>query len=378
MSHRIEVDGENYTDFVTLTLTRSKEDMTCSGSMVVSWPGAEVFNLGHPPMQKMTDGAKIVVWLDDLKAATGRIDKRQGKGDPDSYTLTFTFRGLAAALVDSSADHPSGQENKKSPGDITKKLMEGYESKLIDKSNETRTSKRFVVREGQTIDRAIRTATREFGLIAYENEDGDVVLNKRESDEGKGKDLTVGADFTEWSVSRNIAPRYSKITAKGSSIATDEKYGKDAEDVAGKAVDNYVKFKREFHLLTDGDQDHESLKKRAVTEAKRRAAAAVEVSLTMDGFSESVGVLWKVGRKHTVKIPIEGLDEELQVKQIQFELGPNDEKCTVDLVPKEAYQAEGDDKDSGKSKSGKKGKAATGTGQTGYELYTTDTIKAAK
>ena len=162
MSHRIEVDGENYTDFVTLTLTRSKEDMTCSGSMDVSWPGAEVINLGHPPMQQMPAGEKIVVWLDDLKAATGRIDKRQGKGDPDSYTLTFTFRGLAAALVDSSADHPSGQENKKSPGDITKKLMEGYESKLIDKSNETRTSKRFVVREGQTIDRAIRTATREF------------------------------------------------------------------------------------------------------------------------------------------------------------------------------------------------------------------------
>lgn len=384
MSHRIEVDGEDYTGFTTLTLERSKEDMTCSGSMVVSWPGAELFNATHPPMQKMTDGAKIVVWLDDKKAGTGRIDKRQGEGDADSYTLTFTFRGLAASLVDSSADHPSGQENEKAPGDIAKKLMEGYESKLIDKSGETRKVKRFVVREGQTIDRAIRTATREFGLIAYENVDGDVELHKRDSDEGAGKDLVVGRDFTKFSVSRNIAPRYSKIKAKGSSIATDGKYGKDAEDLAGVAIDEYVKYKREFHLLTDGDQDHESLKKRAVTEAKRRAAAAVEVTLTMDGFSETsgpasaAGVLWAVGRLHQITIPIESLDEQLQISKVNFQLGPNEEKCDVSFVPKEAYQAMGGDKDSGKSKSGKKSGKATSTGNTGYELYTTESIKAGK
>lgn len=251
MSVRIEVDGKNYTNFLTLILERTKEDMTCSGSVTVSWPGAEMFNATQPPMQEMTDGAKVVIYLDDKKAATGRIDKRRGSGTESEYTLVLTFRGLAAALVDSSADHPSGQENKKSPGDITKKLMEGYEPKLIDKSEETRQSKRFVIREGETIERAIRTATREFGLIAYENEDGDVVLDKRDGDEGEGEDLVLGDHFTEWGVDRDIAPRYSKITAKGSSIATDDKYGQDAEEIAADAIDNYVRYKREFHLLTD-------------------------------------------------------------------------------------------------------------------------------
>lgn len=379
MSHRVEVDGQKFTDFMTLTLERSKDDMTCSGTLVVSWPGAEMFNATQPPMQKMTDGAKIVIYLDDKKAATGRIDKRTGNGSPEAYTLSFTFRGLAAALVDSSADHPSGQENKKSPGDIAKKLMDGYEPKLIDKSGESRPSKRFVIREGETVERAIRTATREYGLLAYENEDGDVVLDKRDGDEGKGKDLVLGRDFTEWSVSRDIAPRYSKIKAKGSAIATDEKYGKDAENLASAAVDNYVKYKREYHLLTDGDQDHESLKKRALTEARRRAATGVDVSLTMDGFSESPGVLWKVGKLHQVTIPVEGLEEQLQIKSVRFELGPNEEKCTVQLVPKEAFSSSDDSKGAdGKSKSGAKSKKATSTGATGYELFTTDSIKASK
>jgi len=376
---RVEVDGQEYTEFTSFTLTRSKDDMTCSGSMVMSWQGAEVFNAGRLPAKEMTDGAKIEVYLDDQKAATGRIDKRQGVGTPTSYTLTLTFRGLAAALVDSSADHPSGQENKKSPGDVAKKLMEGYEPKLIDKSGESRAAPRFVLREGESIERAIRTATREYGLVAFENEDGDVVLDKRDGDEGKGPRLFLGDSFTEFNVSRDIAPRFSKIKAKGSAIASDKRYGKDAEELASTAIDEYVKYKREFHLLTDGDQDHESLKKRALTEARRRAAAAVDVTLTMDSFSDTDGKLWKVGRLHEVSIPIETLDEELQIKSVTFAIDENSLKTEISLCPKEAFSSSDSTKKSpGKSKSGAKSKAATGQGQTGYELFTTETIKASK
>ena len=373
---KVEVDGEEYTEFTSFTLSRDKDDMTCNGSMVLSWQGAEAFNQAKGPANKMTDGAKIVVYLDDQKAATGRIDKRQGAGTPTSYTLTLTFRGLAAALVDSSADHPSGQENKKSPGDITKTLMDGYEPKLIDKSGEKRTVPRFVVREGESIERAIRTATREYGLVASENEDGDVVLDKRNGDEGKGPRLFLGDSFTEFNVSRNIAPRFSKIKAKGSAIATDKTYGKDAEEITSTAIDKYVKYKREYHLLTDGDQDHETLKKRVLSEARRRAASAVDVTLKMDSFSDADGKLWKVGRLHEVSIPIETLDEELQVKSVTFSLANEELNAELSLCPKESFSSE-DSKGAGsKSASGKKAKSATSTGASGYELFTTDSIKS--
>lgn len=375
---KVEVDGVEYDEFTSFTLTRDKDDMTCSGSMVMSWQGAETFNSTHPPAKEMTDGAKIVVYLDDQKAATGRIDKRQGRGTPTSYELTLTFRGLAAALVDSSADHPSGQENKKKPGDIAKKLMDGYEPKLIDKSGESRTVPRFVVREGESIERAIRTATREYGLVAYENEDGDVVLDKRDGDEGKGPRLFLGDSFTEFDVSRNIAPRFSKIKGKGSAIATDKKYGKDAEEIASTAIDQYVKYKREFHLLTDGDQDHESLKKRVLSEARRRAASSVDVTLKMDTFSDNDGKLWKVGRLHEVSIPIESLDEELMLKSVTFSLSGTELNSSITFCPKESFSSKEGGGSNSKSKSGKKGKAATSTGATGYELFTTDSIKSGK
>lgn len=170
--------------------------MTASGNIVLSWPDAEQFNAQTPPAQEMVDGAKGTITLDGKLAATIRIDKRSSQGSESAFTLTLSFRGLAAAPVDSSADHPSGQENDKAPGDIARTLMDGYESELIDKSNEKRRLKRFVISEGETVQQAIRRATREFGLVAYENEDGNLVLDSRESDEGEGEQLALGRDFT--------------------------------------------------------------------------------------------------------------------------------------------------------------------------------------
>lgn len=71
------------------------------------------------------------------------------------------------------------------------------------------------------------------------------------------------------------------MTAKSSSIPTDEKYGQEAEEIAGAAIDNYVQYKRELHILVESDQDVETLKTRALTEARRRAAKGLTIDLTL-------------------------------------------------------------------------------------------------
>src|SRR5262245_54502973 len=124
----IVVNGMQYQNFLRLSLKRSKGELTCSGTFSLGWPGAEMFNATSPPAQELADGAKGVIMLDGQLAGTIRIDKRQSHGTPDSFKLDLSFRGLSSSLVDSSADHKTGQENKKSPGKITKKLMEGYDS----------------------------------------------------------------------------------------------------------------------------------------------------------------------------------------------------------------------------------------------------------
>jgi len=381
----VEIGGQRYDRFLTLSLTRAKQEATCSGTIVLSWPGAEQFNAQNPPAQALVDGAKGSMYLDGQLAATFRIDSRTSNGSPDNFKLDLSFRGLAGALVDSHADHESGQENKKKPADICKKLMEGYEPKLIDKSNFDRKLERFIIDEGESVTRAMRRATREFGLTFSENEQGDVVLQKKGTDEGSGQALVLGRNFVEWAVKRDISPRASKVKTKGNAVPTDEKYGKDAEEMAGEAIDNYVKYKRLMRVLIDSDHDKETLKKRAVSEARRRKAQGLNVELTMSTWSDDGGQLWKVGRMHHVVIPVDQVDDDLQISQVVFNLTENQRRARVTLVPKDSFGDEeggedgkdGKGKDSGEAAAGKDSKGAKGGGGGSGDSVFSDSITGA-
>jgi len=335
----IEVGGQQFQNFTKMHAERSKDNMTCSGTIELSWPGSEMMGATSMPVQQLIDGAKGTLRLDGQLAATFRIDKRTSKGSADSYSLTLNYRGLTAALVDSQADHPSGQENKKKAPDIIKKLMEGYEPQLKDKSGgSSKVQERFIIQEGESVERAIRRCGREFGLLATEDEEGNLVLQKRGDDEGNGQPLILGQNFTEWTTSRDITPRASKVKVRGSSIPTDEKYGKVAEaDPFGEAKDTYVPFKKETRIFVDSDQDKDTLKDRAKQEVNRRKAQGLMVSLTMSTWSDDGGTLWKVGKIHHITIPVDNVDDDLQIKSVSFDLEAETREASLEFVDKEAY-----------------------------------------
>jgi prophage tail gpP-like protein len=348
----ISIAGGNFGNFLKLSFKRAKEDATSSGTVTLSWPGAEMMAATSAPVAEIMDGVRGTLMMDGQLACTFRVDSRTSHGDSNSYRLEFSFRGLASSIVDSHADHPSGQENKKSPGKISKKLMEGYEPKLEDKSGENRQLERFILQEGESVERAMRRACREFNLTFSENEQGNVVLSKKGSDEGSGQALVLGQNFYQWSTKRDMSPRYSKVKAKGNSVPTDKKYGKEAEEMAGEATDDYVKYKREFHMLIDSDHDKQTLKKRAVGEAKRRKGDGLEVTLTMSTWSDDGGQLWKVGRMHHVTIPVDGVADNLQIATASFEMDKDTRFATLTLKPKDTF---GDEEGGGGDEGGAAG-----------------------
>jgi prophage tail gpP-like protein len=320
-----------------------------------------MFNATQVPLPGLVDGAKGEIFLDDQLAGTIRIDTRTSQGTPQTYTLTLAFRGLSSSIVDSHADHPSGQENKKTPGQISKKLMEGHDSQLEDQSGESQQLERYIIDEGETIARGIRRATREFGLVASENPQGNVVLAKRGHDQGgMGHPLILGKNFIQWSTKRDMAPRNQKTKTKGNAVPTDKKYGKDAEEMAGQAIDNYVKFKKEQHVLIDSDHSKDTLKKRAVTEARRRASQGLNIELTLSTWSDDGGQLWAVGKSHMVVIPVDGISDLLVISQVEFTLDKEKRETRVTLVPKESF---GDESGSGGDSGGASGKGGGGGNQ---------------
>jgi prophage tail gpP-like protein len=349
--------GVPYGNLLKLVAHRSLENMTCDGTFTLSWPGAEMAGATSMPVQELIDGARGTLMLDGQLAATFRIDSRTSHGTPNTFTLDLKYRGLASSLVDSVPDHESGQENKKKPGQIAKKMAEGYEAQIEDKSSEGRQIERFIIQEGESVERAIRRCCREFGINARENEEGNVILEKKGAATGGGMPIILGHNLTNWSVKRDISERQSKVKAKGNSIPTDKKYGKEAEELVGEAQDSYVKFKKEMHALIDTHHDKESLKKRAKTEVNRRKAAGLTVNVTMSTWSDDGGQIWKPGNLHMVVIPVDGVADMLQIKEVTFTLDAETREAELVLVPQQSFDDAEGGGDSGGSAAGGEGGA---------------------
>lgn len=341
----IEAGGKKFDHFVSFQLKRSKEETTCSGQVVLSWPGAEQFNSSKPPAQELVDGAQGTILLDGQLAAKIVLDTRISKGSPTHFELTIQFRGKASVLVDAVPKHETGQENKKKPPEVMKKLMNGYKPKLIDKTKEGKVMERFIVAEGESVDRAMRRVAREHSLTFYENEEGDIIVEDANSEKSSGMTFKLGKNFTDWSVKRDIVPRYDDIELLGNGVPTDEKYAKGNEDLLGR---DKRKLKTGDKLLrghVDGDHDKDSLKKRTKYEAERRAAQGLNATLKLSTWSDDGGKLWKVGTKHQVIIPVDQVNEELEIIEVQFEMTPTTRTATITLVSKETF----DDKPQPKS-----------------------------
>jgi prophage tail gpP-like protein len=333
----IAVGGKNFDHFVSFSLKRSKEETACSGQVVMSWPGAETFNAKNPPAQEMVDGADGKIFLDGQLAATIILDTRISRGSPTNFELTLEYRGRTSILVDAMPKHDTGQENKKKVPAILRDLMKGYQPQLEDRTSDGgKEVTRFIVAEGESVDRAGRRVARDQGYNYYENEQGNLVLEDANTAKGSGMTFQLGRNFTQWSVRRDISPRNREYGLDAHAVPTDDNYGKPAEGVFGEDRRKLNQDKT-FRGLVDGDHDKESIKKRTKMEQKRRSAQGLNVTLKLSTWSDDGGKLWAVGKKHQVVIPVDQLNEQLEVIQVEFELTPNSRSATVTLVSDQTF-----------------------------------------
>lgn len=333
----VEIGGKTYDRFVSVTFKRSFEELTGSGTIVLSWPGAEAFDARDLVAPEFKDGARGTLKLDGQKVCTFRIDVRNSHGTPNQYLLTLTFRGISGAIVDGQPNHETGQFNNQTPGQIAQKLADKYESKIIDQSEEKKEIERFIVAEGEPAERAIRRALREKGLNIVENVDGDLEIKKKNANEGSGQALEIGKNFYEWSTQRDMSVRFSDYCILGNGVVTDKKRGKDNEELQGCAKDPSVQYHRFMRTQVHADNDKESIGKRAIQEARRRSASGIHVTLKLSTWSDDGGKLWAILKDHHVKIPVDTIDCPLRVSALVFTMTATERSTSMTLISTDAF-----------------------------------------
>jgi len=296
-------------------------------------------------------GQDVVIYLDGKVALTGRVDKREGHGDASSYRVTITGRSKTASLVDGSAVHKTGQFDRRKPGEIISEIVKPYGISLRDEKHVNEILKRFIIRDGETAERAIRRVSREFGLVPFDDEYGNLVIQDVGA-AGEGVPFVVGNNILSWSASQDMSVRHSEVRVKGQGITDDGSYGRAATEMQAAVSDDGVRAFRPLIIPFWGDATRERVKRRARIEALRRQGESINVSVTVAGLTDPMtGMLYAPNVMHRVVIPIDGVDNALVTKSVTMRLGPDEVRTDLTLVPEKAFS---DGSDSGsKAKGGK-------------------------
>jgi len=354
------IGGARYDKFLSLTLKRSVEEGCCSGTVVLSWPGADVFNQSSQVAPAFNAGVEGEIHLDGQLAAKVIFDTRISKGTSKHYELTLQFRGQCSQMVDGGPRHESGQFNRSKSGQIIKQMMQGYKPQLMERGGGMKQIERFIIAEGETVERAARRAARDQdGMLLYENPEGNWVL-ENEFSGGSGGSLEIGRDFTQWSVKADIVPRFSQYGMVGTGIPTDDKYGggkQGTEQIWNQASrmmgGGGGGMDRMLRVLVDGDHDKGSIEKRGKTEGNRRSGQALNVTLKTATWTDSGGALWDVEKKYHVKIPVDLVDDDCRLTEVEFELTPDSRSATLVLTSENAWGGGGAENVLGNANAGK-------------------------
>lgn len=347
----IEVDGQRFRGWTEATASRSMEDASSTFEMKCSYDPQSTGKIKED--KKFLDAKKpCKIIIDGQLFLTGVIDKRVANMTKDSYDITLSGRSKTRDVVDSSASSETGQFNKLKPGEIAKKLAKEHDITVKEDEKSDKTITRFIVRDGETAERAMRRVLREHGLFLTDDEEGNLVIPKSGS-KGTGDPLVLGTNVYEYTSTEDVSERHNEYKSKGTQVSTDDNYGYTAVAVGAKAQDDFIPKTRKFRINAKGDIDTDSAKKRAAVEARRRAAEGTEVSVTVTSYSQSNGKLWLPNTLHQVKLPPESLDIQLLLKSVEYRLDKDStHEVTLTLVPEDAYKS-GDSTKKSESKGSK-------------------------
>jgi prophage tail gpP-like protein len=158
-----------------------------------------------------------------------------------------------------------------------------------------------------------------------------------------------------------MTERFSDYIVKGQRAGTDNDYGESCAAVRGEARDIGVARYRPFMVRAEGQVTDGDAIRRARWEASTRAARSVTVAVTVAGWRQDDGSLWRINTLVPCRLPYLRIEQDLLISRLTFSLTLDGGTTSrLELKDPKAFEPEPPKK--------KDGGAGGGAGKKGGEL----------
>ena len=327
---QLKIDGAVFGGWKRVAIDRGLDNLSSAFSLAITerWPD-------QPERWIIKTGQACVVAIGGETVLTGWIDAGSFAIDPESHPIEISGRDKTCDLVDCSADHKPGSWTKRSLEQIAAELAAPFGVNVTAKTSTGAPFAKFALQQGETVFEAIDRMAKLRGVLLVSNESGGLEL-RRPGAVTAGYTLELGVNIKAIRFSDNARDRFSRYLLKGQA-AGDEVSGTDAARPTATATDPGVARHRPLMIMNDVQSTSASLAERARWEATVRAAKGQDVVVTVSGWRDPSGALYRPDVLVPVKAATIGVEGTLLVSAVRLVLDDRGQVAELTLVPKEAF-----------------------------------------
>lgn len=330
----LKVNGTNYTGWLSLEIKKSVRALAGMFTLKVSdsWS-----NKKKPWFLVPGDYCELFIGTELM--ISGFIDDLDYSVNATSREISVTGRDKTGDLVDCSLESKNSQYDNISLNKLLEKFCQPFGIKFTNLSGINPIVNSFKINQGSSVYDAIDDLSKKYGFIACSTPDGNLVIPK--IGEAFAKDyIEEGVNLFEGSVKFDHKDRFSKYILKGQAAGSDDASGEQAYSVSAVTSDPDVKRYRPKIIVESDETFETNLLRRSQWEMNLRASKSTAGSVTLRGWRQSDGALWKENLMINYKSPYLGMEAQFLIGDITYSLNESGRRVTLDFLRKEVFLSE--------------------------------------
>ena len=330
----LSVNGAEYEGWKSVDVTRSIEAVSGSFRLIAN----DKWDIVKNPWE-IFPGDKAVIRIDGKTIITGWVDCVSPSYSTSDHGIEISGRDVTCDLVDCSAVVQSYEIREQTIGGLAKMLCAPFGIPVIDSAGDAEVFPSVAIQPGETVFSCIERQARQRDIIVTTNGEGSLVLGKVGALHAADKLVQSGNIITA-SANYDFSNRFSEYIVKGQHPALGESeasWSPPQNDVESRYTDGNITRYRPLILTGESQVYDKSADTRARREAAQRAGESMQVSVTVQGWTQSNGELWPLNGAVVIKSPALYLNHELIIASVSFTAGDGGSNTVMVLKQPDAF-----------------------------------------
>lgn len=312
-------------------VTRSIE--TVSGAFSVGLAGR---GPGGVNPIAITPGQACTVAIGGQTVITGFLDAVSSSYDKGSHSVTIRGRDATGDLVDCAARAGAGRWSGVGGLPIARDICAPFKIAVSAAADVSRPFQAFHLQTGETAFAALDRLCKAYGVLPMSDGQGGLLLTRAGAG-GACAELRLGGNILRASAEFDHKDRFQTYTVLAQSATRDDVPPEASTGGQGQATDPAVTRYRPRLIVADQPDNGADYDLRARWEASSRAGRALRATLTVQGWRDAAGALYRPNTVVDVQDDWLGIHASLVVASVKLSLSAQGTTAELTVAPAAAF-----------------------------------------